>query len=216
MSSPLWMLQRLSLETASHHPGADEDRLALMEARSLGEYRSFLVRVYGFEASVEQALMRVRPLDDEMLRERCKAGRLRQDLSALGMNVRDIATIPLATIRVDTPSEALGWLFVVERHTLVAGLLQRHVERAFGITAASAVTYLGSYGVRPGSRMRALGEAISAVANRHVPNQIVAAAHDAFRAQRHWYRTRGAGSAKDAAASDGPARAARIALTPQR
>ena len=68
MSSPPWMLIRLALETRPHHIAADETRLRLMDVRSRAEYRAELVRIYGFEAAVESALLRVKDLDGQLVR----------------------------------------------------------------------------------------------------------------------------------------------------
>jgi len=190
MSEVPWMLVRLGHETSAHHGPADDDRLAALDVKSLAAYRDFLVRIYGFEAEVEHVLAHTRQLDTGVLRERMRAARLRQDLLALGLSEANIADIALATnVNVRSAGQALGWLFVIERQTLLSGLVRRHAQRVLGDQVRGALSYLSAYGDTPGARFRALGEALGKYAHRYPPSVIVWSANDAFRAQRHWYRS---------------------------
>lgn len=191
MSELPWMLARLAVETHAHQVHADEDRLAAFELETIAGYRDFLVRIYGFESEVEHVLAHTRGLDAGVLRHRLKAARLRDDLRALGMTNAEIADIALApTITVRSAAHALGWLFVLERQTLLSGLVRRHIQRAFGEEVRDAVSYLSAYGDTPGARFRVLGEALGRYAQRHSPSVIVWSANDAFRAQHQWYGAR--------------------------
>ncbi len=197
MSSPPWMLIRLALETRPHHVAADETRLRLMDVRSRAEYRAELVRIYGFEAAVESALLRVKDLDGQLVRDRLRTDRLRDDLVALGVTPEVVDWLPVArSIPISSASQALGWLYVMERHTLVAGLLRRHIQRMLGKDLCGAVSYLTV--ASPGNRIRELGEAIGRQANERTPASIIAAAHEAFRAQRQWLNANAARVAKAA------------------
>lgn len=185
MSSPPWMMIRLSLETRPHHSMADEERLRLMDVRSIADYRTELVRIYGFEAAVESALLRVTEIDGNLVRDRLRADALRDDLTALGVTPEVIDWLPVArSVPISSASQALGWLYVLERHILVAGLLRRHILRVLGTAVAPALSYLSV--PSPGIRFRELGEAIGCYAHVRKPSSIVAAANEAFRAQRQW------------------------------
>src|SRR5688572_11378552 len=117
------MLQRLSTDTSPHHANADADRLAAMDVATRAEYRTFLARVYGFESAVEDAMSKTLAPEPDVLHDRIKMDRLRQDLEALGLTRTEIARLPVAaTPRFRSHAQALGWLFVLERHTLVAGV----------------------------------------------------------------------------------------------
>lgn len=190
MSTPSWMLVRLALETRLHHKQADSDRLGMMEVATGYAYRACLARIYGLEASVEVALSRVTDIDSSLVRSRVKAGRLRDDLLALGMTQDDIAMLPLATVHVRTGAHALGWMFVVERLTLLSGLIRRHLSRALPIEMNIASRYLTSYGEAPGAQFRAFGDSVARYANEIHPDAIVAAANEAFRGQRLWNTSR--------------------------
>src|SRR5665647_1848703 len=52
-----WMLSRLTNETKDQHIGIDEGLLASFSSPSIGSYRHFLARMYGFSAPVGTALL---------------------------------------------------------------------------------------------------------------------------------------------------------------
>jgi heme oxygenase len=185
------MLVRLALETRSYHARADADRLALLEDATPGKYRAFLGRVLGFEGRYEEALRRTPGLDPQVVRTRAKADRIAVDLAALGMTEREIAALPRCNSIPSvfrTIAQALGWMYVVERNTLLHGLLRRHLEMHLPPELERAGSYLGAYGDTPGARYRELGELLGTAARGSVmPNHVVSAANDAFRHQRSWF-----------------------------
>jgi heme oxygenase len=179
------MFLRLGLETQPHHTVADTDRLAMMEATTVADYRAALARIYGFESVVETALASL--LEPAIARARSKTDWLRRDLETLGISTSELDVLPRCTVRLASSTQALGWLFVVERHTLLAGLIRRHLEQQLG--TGLPTTYLAAYGETPGARFRALGEALDEHAAHEPvrPTRIVAAALEAFRCQHQWY-----------------------------
>lgn len=179
------MFLRLGLETQAHQSVADADRLALMEVVSPEAYRAHLARVFGFEAPVEMALASAG--DPALVRARVKSHWLRRDLEALGMTPTELDVLPRCAVKLTSPLQALGWLFVVERQTLLAGLIRRQLEHRFGHELP--VSYLAAYGDTPGARFRALGEALDEHGAKEPlnPTLIVAAATEAFRCQHQWY-----------------------------
>jgi heme oxygenase len=182
------MLVRMAIETTAHHAYADGDRLALMDARTREQYRSLLARVFGFESVVEAAVARIRDLDPHLMRGFLKTPRLRTDLRALGMGSHEIELLPTANIApIRTIPHALGWMFVLERHTLLAGLVRRHLTRALPEEIEIASSYLSAHGETPGARFRSFGDALAMYGRRYMPASIVAAAAEGFRAQRQWY-----------------------------
>lgn len=184
------MLVRLALETRQHHAEADADRLAVMEIRATSEYREALARVYGFEVAVELALDRFHEPDRTFFATRGKRAHLARDLVALGVSELAVEQLALTSVRIATVAQGLGWMFVVERHTLVAGLLARHLERT-SPAWANACAYFNMYAESPGARFRAFGEALGEHVKRGTatPQALVSAASEAFRCQRLWYGT---------------------------
>ncbi|MBA3460864.1 MAG: biliverdin-producing heme oxygenase [Deltaproteobacteria bacterium] len=187
------MLVRVALETSNHHAAADEDRLTALDIETVDDYRSFLTRIYGFEVEVEAALAKVVDLDAAFVRDRAKTARLHHDLVVLGLTSEDIIPMPkVSTLTIRNAAQALGWMFVLERHTLLAGLIRRHVVRTLGYEILPGTSYLAAYGDTPGARFRAFGAALCAYAHTYPPASIVLAANEAFRAQRQWYATHAA------------------------
>jgi heme oxygenase len=182
------MLVRLAIETNRHHSQADGDRLSLMDVQTRSDYRAFLGRVFGFEAVIEATVARIHDLDPLLMRGFLKTPRLRQDLLALGASSQDVDLLPAATIPlIRTVPHALGWMFVLERHTLLAGLVRRHLARALPTEIETASSYLSAHGESPGARFRSFGNALATYGRRYPPDSIVTAAAEAFRAQRQWY-----------------------------
>lgn len=184
---PSWMLLRLGFETQIHHASADSDRLQLMDMRSPAEYRAALAAILGFEAPLEAALYEVG--GPALVRERGRSHWLRRDLHALGLADEAIDYLPRCTVRITSYTQALGWLFVTERHTLLAGLIQRHLLHRFGDSLRDSTSYLASASEAPGARFRALCETIDSHAAQHdaYANLVVTGAIEAFRCQRQWY-----------------------------
>lgn len=191
MNQPSWMLLRLAVETRRHHAAADADRLAPMNEPSLAGYRDYLTGVYGFEAAVEGALVQTPELDLQLIRTRTKMGRLQQDLLTLGLERDAIARLPRCALRpFRSAAEAFGWLYVVERNTLLFGLIRRHLAQHLPLTRASA--YLSVYGASPGARFRELGGLLNLEAARGPTKlaAIIAGANLAFLCQRVWFTSR--------------------------
>lgn len=183
------MLVRLGLETRHYHAGADADRLVLMDADTRPGYRALLARIFGFEHPVEQALAGV--CAPALARRYARTHWLRRDLYALGMRPSELDCVPRCAVRITSVTQALGWMFVLERHGLLSGLILRHLEQRLDLDLDldGAVSYLAAHAEQPGARVRALCTQIDEHAAQHAmyPTLVVAAAGEAFRWQRHWY-----------------------------
>lgn len=182
------MLARLDQETRDQHAEVDVYWLDLMASGVTREqYRSLLVRLYGFEAPLESALAYTPHLVVADRRERTLSGLLAQDLLALGLSPSKIARLPqcsLAPFR--DPAEALGWMYVVERATLLHDAVRRYLEGRLPATAAFG--YLSAYEGVAGSRWHELGRVIDEVARLPTaPEHILSATRRAFACQREWF-----------------------------
>jgi heme oxygenase len=185
-ASQSW-LQCVGVHTLPLHAPADSARLAVLEARSLADYRSFLARIYGFEAAVECQVSAVKGLEVALYGARARLARLHQDLAALGLDATAIAGLPRASVTVRDASEGLGWLYVIERHVLLAGLIRRAVT-AESPALARATAYFATHS-DGGVRVREFGEIVrSSITHRHArPDHVIASARRAFDGQHHWY-----------------------------
>lgn len=183
---PSWLLAHLSQQTLPHHAAADGDRLALMEKPTLDRYRMFLAHVYCFEAPVEAACLATDGVDRGILRSHLKAGRLAADLEALGFAEAGAAAIDAP--HFEGPVEALAWLWVLHRNTLLHGLIYRYLDGKLPTTMRTAGAYLSAFEGRAGALLRELSDVMERAARRtFIVDRMVIAANEAFRMQRQWY-----------------------------
>ena len=176
---------RLGLETRAYHAAADADRLAILDDPRPERYRAFLEEIYAFEARYEAALIQTPDLEPRVIRQRTKAHLLRADLAALGVTDLAFPQPDIAPFRHE--AEALGWIYVVERNTLVHNLIRRHLWRTMPSTLVVAGSYLGAYGNTPGAQYRDLGFDLDRCARVAIPSQLVLAAIEAFQCQHAWF-----------------------------
>jgi heme oxygenase len=191
MLSPSKMLLRLDFETRKHHAVADQPWQALaMGDSSRLRYATYLARVYGFEAPLECAVAYTPDLAIARERRlRPRAGLLAMDLLALGSSPAQIAKLPQcrAIAFFHDHVEALGWLYVTERSTLLhervlPALLAHRPE------LAPATAYLSSTSAAAATCWLRLGAMLDYVAtNPRIGARILEAAHDAFLRQHEWF-----------------------------
>lgn len=190
MDLPSAMLARLDVETRVEHRDADSTWLDLMVSDvTRARYIEQLIAVYGFEAPVEAALALTPRVGMVLpLRDRTRSGLIVQDLLALGLGPSRIARLPqcLSIVPFHDPAEALGWLYVVERATLLHDPIRRHLEHR--MPHVTAVHYLSAYDGVVGLRWQGLGRALDHVAKTpEVADQIVEAAKAGFACHRDWF-----------------------------
>ena len=164
-------LARLNTATAALH----DDRELFAGRVSWLDYRLYLMRLYGFHATVEAGLTAFRPLAtvvaDAGLRNH-KAALLAADLVALGLDRRDLAQLPRMAFRVPVAlPDALGWTYVIEGATLRSKLVARRLARQLPDEIQRASAYLGCYGDEAATRWRELGDALEAFAQGRAPVQ---------------------------------------------
>jgi heme oxygenase len=181
-------LIRLNLATRQYHTRADAGWLDLRRPSVVKQdYVEQLIKVYGFEAPLESALRYtpgVQPLVD--LRARMRAGLIVQDLVRLGLGPGRIAALPQRFISFATASEALGWMYVVERATLIHGSVRRYLMVRIP-EASRASSYLAAYDGVAAARWSNFGSALDAVAQSpDVENQVLRAANQGFAALCAW------------------------------
>lgn len=188
------MLTRLIAETHMHHAGADAPWLALMVSSvRRQDYQHHLARTYGFEAPFESALAYTDGVASIIqLRERARAGFLVQDMLALGWTPSRITDLPQcgSITPFRDPAEALGWLYVIERATLLHESIRRHLLRRLP-DARHATAYLASSGSASEARWQRFGVALDeyVVGKPDVAEPIVNAASQAFERWHVWLAT---------------------------
>lgn len=184
------MLLRLDAETRLQHPEADYPWLELMSRHaSRARYLDHLIATYGFEAPVEAALALTPHLAEVIgLRPRARWGLIVEDLLTLGLTPAKIARLPqcrhIAPFR--DPGEAFGWLYVIERATLVHETVRSYMSSR--LPTVAAWSYLSAYRGIAHQRWHELGLALDAYAiTPACGDAIVAAARTAFACQAEWF-----------------------------
>jgi heme oxygenase len=186
-----WMLSRLNRETQNYHQVADGDRLALLGvAADRTQYASFLTRVYGFEAPLEVALLMTDGLEQWLdLRDHARLRLLRADLQGLGVSEPNQLPRCSTVMPFRHAAEALGWVYVVERNTLLHGVIERHLRGRLPEVVKAAGSYLAGQQRSNGLRLRDLGGAMDSIAkDAACAERIVSGAKAAFRVQHRWYQ----------------------------
>src|SRR3569623_276038 len=177
-------VMRLNLETRSFHSAADEGWLALLSRDvTRSDYLRQLVTVYGFEGPLEAAFAYTPNLKLFVdLRQRSRAGLIAKDLLALGLRANAIATIPQCLLApFSGPVEALGWMYVAERATLLHERVRRHLVATFS-DGPDICAYIGAYQGAGGARWIELGHTLDrAVRSEARMDDVIAAARFAFR-----------------------------------
>jgi heme oxygenase (biliverdin-IX-beta and delta-forming) len=180
----------LNQETRSHHADADRPWLALLsEDVRAQDYMRQLMMTYGFQAPLEAALAYTSGLWEIVkLRERARAGFLAQDLLALGLSPAQLTTLPhcFTITPFRDAAEALGWMYVSERATLLHEQIRRHLLKFAPIVAYSS-SYLAAYEGFADLRWSSFGEALdSFVENGRHWRRLCAATDHAFRRWCSW------------------------------
>jgi heme oxygenase len=183
-------LIQLNIATRPHHAEADQPWVDLMAPRiDPSHYRALLLTAYGFEAPLDSAFRytpELWPLID--LRGRTRSGLIAQDLMRLELTASQIAQLPQRFTTFSTAAEALGWMYVIERSTLLHSSVRRHIMQRCP-ELASATSYLDAYNGVTSLRWAELGAAFDSLA--HTPatlRQILNGANAGFRAMREWFR----------------------------
>jgi heme oxygenase len=187
------LLTKLNLATRHLHAEVDDPWLVLLRRDvNMAEYSAQLVRTYGLIAPFESACRYtpgVAPLLD--YRQLLRAGLIARDLLALGLSASQVAMIPTCpaiTVFRDS-SEALGWLYVIERSTLLQEGVRRHLVTNLP-SVAHACSYLNAFEGHVGENWLAFGRLLDRLVDGdHHERDVLTAAEAAFRHARDWLAT---------------------------
>ncbi|MGE5184296.1 MAG: hypothetical protein ACM31C_19640, partial [Acidobacteriota bacterium] len=153
------------------------------------DYVRQLRSTYGFEAPLEAALAYTPGLKRLLdLRARTRAGLIAQDLLALGMSASELALLPqcFPIAPFSGPVEALGWLYVTERATLLHESIRRAIATRIP-DAPGACAYLSAYEGLTSARWQQLGRVLDRAAETpRALGDLVTAANAGFRCLLAW------------------------------
>jgi len=183
-------LVRLNFETRAHHAGADRFWKTLcVPGVTQHDYQERLAAVYGFAAPFEAACAYTPGLRDTLdLRARFRAGLVAQDLLSLGLTPSQVSAVPhcFPLAPFSTTVEALGWMYVVERETLLHDSVRRFLAVELP-DARGALSYLSAYRDHAGARWQELGRILDRAApDDRAREELVIAAHTGFRCLIDW------------------------------
>jgi heme oxygenase len=182
-------LIQLNIATREHHQAADAPWLALMAPTVEKQaYIQHLIRVYGFEAPLEAAFRYTPGLPELIdLRGRTRSGFIVQDLIRLGLRASRIAELEQRFATFSTPADALGWMYVIERSTLLYGSVRRYLTKRIP-EVAQASSYLSAHDRIASTRWTEFGNALDGVAQvPSIKREMLRATQQGFLALCAWY-----------------------------
>ena len=181
MDRPSQTLLRLELETHAYHRDADQAWLDLLQPfLTRAQYAEQLARAYAFEAPLEAALAYT-PHIASLIGTRTRSRLLAHDLFALDYPLARIA--PRLIAPFPSVAQALGWLYVIERTARLFDMVRHSVATRL---PDAPVEYLTDPDAA--DRWADLGQILDRVArSTRISDQMIHAAHDAFRCQLDWY-----------------------------
>jgi heme oxygenase len=179
------------MSTRQWHADVDDSWLQLLAPTvSRADYLAQLVRTYGFVAPFESACKYTPSLGRFVdFRQLLRAGLIAQDLLSLGLTPSQVAQVPHCeriTTFVDV-EEALGWLYVVERATLLQDGIRRHLL-AHLPELGNAVSYLTAFDGRVNEHWESFGRMLDEAGNTPASaDRIAEAANAGFQCVRQWF-----------------------------
>lgn len=186
-------LALLDRETRAFHAEADRGWQRLFRASDTArdDYLRQLATTYGFESSFEAACSYTPGVGHAIdLRGRWRSGLIAQDLLAMGCAAHDVEAMRCYSLApFQDAAEALAWMYVVERPTLIHGELREELISRF-VDLSRATAYLGAYEGMESKRRAELGIALDriCVADK-VGKRVLEAARTAFQALIDWQQT---------------------------
>jgi heme oxygenase len=179
------------LATRQAHADVDERWLELLRPDvAVGDYLGQLVRVYGLVAPFESACRYTPGIEAYLdVRQAARAGLIAKDLLSLGLAPSQVSSVPScpAITTFHSVPEAFGWLYVVERSTLLQDGIRRHLLRHLP-QVEHAVAYLAAYDGRVADHWQTFGSLLDEVGSSdEQADQVIAAATEGFAAARTWF-----------------------------
>ena len=184
-------LVRLNAATRQWHATVDDSWLELLRPTvTVADYLAQLVRTYGLIAPFESACKYTPTLSRLVDKGRLmRAGLIAQDLLALDLTPSQVASIPTcpAITVFSSAGEAVGWLYVIERTTLLADGLLRHIRDMLP-QAIEATRYLETFSTQGTEYWQSFARIVDRASADTSTGDIERAARDAFEVAHGWFR----------------------------
>jgi heme oxygenase len=188
----------LDRETRAFHADVDRGWHRLLQGTDTTreDYVHQLTMTYGFETPFEAACAYTPGLSQLIdLRGRSRSSLIAQDLLMLGQAAEDVRAIRCAELApFQDAAEALAWLYVVERPTLLYAEVHEELTSRF-VDLLRATSYLRAYEGTVSKRWSELGIALDQLCvSDKVCRRVLEAARGAFGALVDWQRASGRAS----------------------
>lgn len=185
------VFKRLRKETEETHK-ALEARLPLLDATlTLEAYQGIVQRFHGFYVPLEKILLNAAVLKriNFDYRLRLKTPLLEKDLLALTEATGE-KSVPLHCLNLpvlETVSQLLGCLYVIEGATLGGQIISKHLLRNLGLTSDAGAAFFNGYGTQTASLWKDFIElTTSHTRSEGGENEIVHSANLTFASLQQW------------------------------
>jgi len=187
------LLMRLNVTTRHWHADVDAPWLDLLRPTvSRADYLAQLVRTYGLVAPFESACKYTPRVERSFdLRQLSRAGLIAQDLLALGLTAAQVARIPQchAIITFKDVAEAAGWLYVIERSTLLQNGIRRHLLARLP-EVNDAFAYLATYDSGVGDHWMSFARMLDEIGEKpETATEMMDAARAGFVCVKQWFHS---------------------------
>jgi heme oxygenase len=167
-------------------------RPLLCDQLSLDQYASISKRFYGFYRPIEGRLLSVVGWDDPefKLSSRLKLRLLIDDLAALAVGSEELAGLPMCDSlpRLETVSEALGCLYVLEGSTLGGKIICGCLKKGLFLEESRGCSFFNSYGDDVGRMWSSFLGTLTRHCERHrAADVVVRSACQTFASLDRWF-----------------------------
>jgi len=182
----------LKQRTSALHQAVETTLGALLcDDISLDQFAALQKTFYGFYQPIEERLLSIRGWDDPEfeLESRLKVPFLVRDLAALASNLEELPRLPCCTSlpRLESVSEALGCLYVLEGATLGGKIIARRLKDVLPRDALRGCSFFESYGEHVGQMWSAFLRVLARHCEKHGDEDvIVQSACETFMALDRW------------------------------
>jgi heme oxygenase len=185
------ILQRLRMETRSHHDRLDHHPLMVQlisTAVSLPLYETLLKKFLGFYQSLEPQLAAYDHWSSLgiNLNQRLKTPSLLKDLRSLDIGARDLPLAPRPEW-IHNEASAMGTFYVMEGSTLGGQVITKHLAARLNLSPDHGLAFFSSYGADVGTRWKETREALVRFAEQsHADDMMIESAKQTFTALAAW------------------------------
>lgn len=188
---PVSILERLKSGTRARHVALESRTVLLSKDLSHSNYSQCLQRFFGYYAPLEKHLLESPAWHEAGLvyDNRYKTSQIVQDLLALGLTQKALATIPQCNIlpNLKTTAQIFGCLYVIEGATLGGQIISKHLNASLGLTPDFGCSFFAGYGQQTGSQWKAFGACLTSFATQTgSDDEIIHSANKTFQTLDCW------------------------------